>query len=127
MPPSNLGGDKPYDQIAYTVKGKSTRKTRLLRSGAFDWRNAVFGPALEPDPAAPDDPEYVIRKSDAENLAHYEPIVVAHRARHGKAPYTNFAKSYKQWMTHEMSDHLPVWAELETDYSNEYLAKFTNA
>lgn len=125
VPPSNLGGDKPYDQIAYTVKGKSTRKTRLLRSGAFDWRNAVFGPALKPDPTAPDDPEYVIRKTDAENIAHYEPIATALRKEYKKKPYSNFTKSYKQWTTFEMSDHLPVWAELETDYSNEYLAKFT--
>lgn len=124
VPASNLGGDKPYDQIAYTVKGKSTRKTRLLRSGAFDWRNAVFGPANDHDPNAPDDPEYVIRKTHDENIAHYEPIVAAHREENGKDAHTNFRKSFKQWMTYEMSDHLPVWAELETDYSNEYLARF---
>ncbi|MBX2856919.1 MAG: endonuclease/exonuclease/phosphatase family protein [Rhodobacteraceae bacterium] len=124
VPESNLGGDKPYDQIAYTVKGKSTRKTRLLRSGAFDWRNAVFGPAVERDPNAPDDPAYVARKTDAENLVHYEPIVAAHRKWHGKDSYVDFSRSYKRWMTDEMSDHLPVWVELETDYSNEYLAKF---
>ena len=125
VPPSNLGGDKPYDQIAYTMKGKSTRKTRLLRSGGFDWRNAVFGPALEPDPDAPDDPEYVIRKTDDENAAHYGPIVAAHRKDHGKKAYADFRKAYKQWTTHEMSDHLPVWVELETDYSDQYLMKFT--
>ena len=125
VPPSNLAGNKPYDQIAYTVKGKSTRKTRLLRSGAFDWRNAVFGPMIGRDPAAPDDPEYVVRKTDAENLEHYGPIVDAHRREHGKPVYSNFAKSYKQWTTYEMSDHLPVWAELETDYSDQYLGKFT--
>ncbi len=124
VPPSNLGGDKPYDQIAYTVKGKSTRKTRLIRSDAFDWRNAVMGPALAPDPDAPQDPSYVVRKTDAEHVAHYAPIVKAHREKHGKPPYSNFERSYAQWTTHEMSDHLPVWAELETDYSNEYLAQF---
>lgn len=126
VPPSNLGGDKPYDQIAYTVKGKSTRKTRLLRSDNFDWRNSVFGPSVARDPDAPDDPEYVVRKTDDENIAHYEPIVAAHRKEHGKDPYSDFRKSYKQWMTYEMSDHLPIWAELETDYSNEHLARFLN-
>jgi endonuclease/exonuclease/phosphatase family metal-dependent hydrolase len=124
VPPSNLAGTKPYDQIAYTVKGKSTRKTRLLRSGAFDWRNAVFGPAHPRDPNAPDDPEYVVRKSHEDNLAHYEPIVAAHRRENGKEPYADFRRSYTGWTTYEMSDHLPVWAELETDYSNEYLARF---
>lgn len=125
VPPSNLGGDKPYDQIAYTVKGKSTRKTRLLRSGAFDWRNAVFGPAVARDSNSPDDPEHVVRKTDEENLAHYEPIVAAHRSEHDRTAYADFSKSYKRWTTDEMSDHLPVWAEFETDYSNQYLVRFT--
>lgn len=123
VPPSNLAGDKPFDQIAYTVQGKSTRKTRLLRSDAFDWRNAVFGPAIGRDPNAPDDPEYVVRRTDDENLAHYEPIVAAHRERNRLQRYPDFRRAYKQWMTFEMSDHLPVWAELETDYSNDYLAR----
>lgn len=125
VPPSNLGGDKPYDQIAYTVKGRSTRKTRLLRSDTFDWRNAVFGPSVERDPNAPDDPEYVVRKTDDENRAHYEPIVAAHRQAHGENAYADFRRIYKQWTTYEMSDHLPVWAELETDYSDEYLMRYT--
>lgn len=125
VPHSNLAGNKPYDQIAFTVKGKSTRKTRLLRSGGFDWRNAVFGPAAGRSPGEPDDPDYVVRKTDAENLAHYEPIVSAHRQAHGKDPYTDFRRSYRNWMSFEMSDHLPVWVELETDYSTEYLAQFT--
>nr|WP_246195252.1 endonuclease/exonuclease/phosphatase family protein [Paracoccus litorisediminis] len=124
VPPSNLGGDKPFDQIAYTEHGASTRKTRLLRSGAFDWRNAVYGPAKMPDPGAPPDPANVIRKTDLENIAHYAPIVAAHRRAHGEAPHADFQRSYAQWVTYEMSDHLPVWVELETDYSDEYLERF---
>ena len=124
VPPSSLDGKKPYDQIAFTVEGASTRKTRLIRSGGFDWRNAVFGPSVPADPNAPDDPEGVTRLTDDEQRAHYEPIVTAHRAKFGKEPYANFKSSYRGWMTHEMSDHLPVWAELEVDYSDEYLARF---
>lgn len=124
VPASNLGGDKPYDQIAFTAKGKSTRKTRLIRSGAFDWRNAVFGPAQPRDPGADPDPPFVVRVSDAENLAHYDPIVRAHRVKNGLEPYASFKSSFKTWMTNEMSDHLPVWAELETDYSDDYLTQF---
>lgn len=124
VPNSNMGGDKPFDQIAFTTKGKSSRKTRLIRSGAFDWRNSVFGPALPPDPDAPDDPGYVERVSDADNISHYKPVAAAWRTMHGETAHKNFAKSYAQWMTHEMSDHLPVWVELETDYSDEYLMRF---
>ena len=30
-------------------------------------------------------------------------------------------KSYEQWRTHQMSDHLPLWVEARIDYSDEYL------
>jgi hypothetical protein len=29
---------------------------------------------------------------------------------------------YKDWRTYQMSDHLPMWIELKTDFSMEYLA-----
>ncbi len=123
FPATNMGGDKFYDKIAFTVQGKSTRKTRLLRAGAFDWRNAIFGPFV-PQPNNPADPPYVSRVSDADYRTHYTPLVAAHRAQHGKDPYADFAGFYDQWMTHEMSDHLPIWVELETDYSDDYLQRF---
>lgn len=123
--PTNMKGDKFYDQIACTVKGAATRKTRLNRNGVFDWRNAVFGPSQERDPDAPDDPEFVSRISDAEQIAHYEPINAAMRTAYGKTPYANFASQYAtNFMTFEMSDHLPIWVELEVDYSDAYLARF---
>ena len=124
VPPSNMKGDKPYDQIAFTVKGKSTRKTRLLRSGGFDWRNAVFGPRRPPREEAPEDPPRVSRIKDADHVKRYEAVAAKHRTRHGKKPATNFARGYSSWTTHEMSDHLPVWVELEVDYSDQYLGKF---
>lgn len=31
------------------------------------------------------------------------------------------AKSYGQWRTYKMSDHLPLWAEVKVDFSDEYL------
>ena len=121
---TNLGGTKFYDQIAYTVRGKSSRKTRLIRQGVFDWRRAVFGP-MSPAPAgAPDDPGNVERLDDAAQQAHYAPVVTRHRTRHGKPPYEDFARSYNRWMSDEMSDHLPIWIELKTDYSNQYLERF---
>lgn len=124
FPPTNMKGDRYYDQMAFTVKGKSTNKTRLLRAGAFDWRNAVYGPAQPVDPAAPGDPALVGRLTDAEQVAHYEGIVTRHRAAHGKDPYADFSRSHATWMTHEMSDHLPIWMELETDYSDAYLTRY---
>jgi endonuclease/exonuclease/phosphatase family metal-dependent hydrolase len=127
FPATNYGGDRFYDQLAFSTKGKAERKTRLIRFGAFDWRRAVYGPAPAADPNAPDDPAQVERLSDAQNIAHYAPIVerIRHEAR--RAPYADFARSYKRWTTDEMSDHLPIWVELETDYSDDYLMRFTGA
>lgn len=94
---TNLGGTKHYDQIAFT---KEDVKTRLLAKGSFDWRGAVFR---------------------AEDADHYRP----HAERMRGEPYANWDRSYKGWTTYEMSDHLPIWIELEVDYSDDYLRRFT--
>ncbi|MHA6264903.1 endonuclease/exonuclease/phosphatase family protein [Arenibacterium sp. CAU 1754] len=127
FPPTNLGGDKYYDQIAFTVKGKAELKTRLIRHGCFDWRRAVFGPY--PDDAFPPQSEGEAtsptrRIPDSEQLAHYEPVNIKQRAMAGKDPYKNWASSYRTWTTYEMSDHLPIWIEIEIDYSDDYIARY---
>lgn len=123
FPATNMNGEKFFDHIAFSVNGKSTRKTKLLRHGAFDWRDAVYprkGRVIE----AEDDPDHVVRPTMDEVLVHYEPVVKAHRKENNKEPYSDFASSYTRWTSTEMSDHLPVWIELETDYSNEYLMRY---
>ena len=96
---TNLGGDKLFDHIAFSGEGT---ETRLLRKGKFDWRGTVFRP---------------------EDVAAYEQIAMDIRSKPdtGK-PYANWPSSYPGWTTHEMSDHLPIWIEIEVDYSDEYLA-----
>ena len=127
FPPTNMASTRLYDQMAFTDKGAATRKTRLIRHGLFDWRKAVFGPYPEDAfDALPDaDKEGPMRRiSHAEMLTHYRPICEAQRAQVGKDPYADFAKSYGLWTTFEMSDHLPIWMELEVDYSDAYLERF---
>jgi len=135
--PTNLSGTKYFDHIAFTVHGKAERKTRPIRSGTFDWRAAVFGPAppaLQPAPGpygfdpglmpVPVDPPGIERVDDATNIARYEPLIQGHRQRQGRAPYTNFQGDYQAKTTYEMSDHLPIWVEAEVDYSDDYLRQF---
>jgi len=127
FPATNLRGTKHFDQIAFTVKGKAERKTRLLRAGSFDWRRTAFGPWPDGhfpmvDDIDPDDPTRAL--TNDEQMAHYKPIVEKLRADHGKAPYKNWEKSYEGWTTFEMSDHLPIWVELEIDYSDDYLRRY---
>ena len=127
FPATNLRGNKHYDQIAFTVKGKATRKTRHLRAGSFDWRKAVYGPWPDkefPDASEIDASDPTRRLTDQEQLDHYEQVALDLRARHGKGPYKDWKKAYEGWTTFEMSDHLPLWVELEIDYSEQYLRGF---
>ena len=32
------------------------------------------------------------------------------------------AYEYRDWRTHQISDHLPMWVEIETDFADAYLA-----
>ena len=99
--PTNLGGTKYYDQIAFTG---DRVKTHLVRSGAIDWRGDVYGDA---------------------DKATYLPMVKAAREAAGKDMYANWDTAYQNYFaSFEMSDHLPIWVEIKTDYSDEYLKRF---
>ena len=93
---TNLGGTNHFDHIAFS---DPDTKTRFLNAASFDWRGSVF------------------RNVDME---HYRPIAAIQRDK----PQPDFAGGYRRWMSFEMSDHLPVWMELEVDYSDEYLGRF---
>ena len=96
--PTSLTGTKHYDQIAFA--GPDTEAHRL-GGGVIRWQEAVF------------------RDDEA---AAYEQIARDIREGRDKGkPYADWDRSYRDWRTHEMSDHLPVWIELRVDYSNEYL------
>lgn len=96
--PTNLGRTKYYDQIAFT--GEEV-KTHLLQSGSVDWRSSVFGDADKTD---------------------YKTVAEAARG----APYADWDDAYQRYFaSFEMSDHLPIWVEIRTDYSDAYLRRFT--
>ncbi len=125
--PTNMGGNRWFDQMAFIEKGKAGRKTRLLRHGKFDWRHAVFGPHPKhdaPELTAKDIADGKARLTAAEILKHYDKKVEKIRIAHGKEPYADWTKSYKNWATFEISDHLPIWMELEIDYSDDYLRRY---
>ena len=96
--PTSLTGTKHYDQIAFAGPANESHR---LNGGVIKWQEAVF------------------RDDEAH---HYD--LIARDMREGAdkgKPYANWTTSYKSWRTHEMSDHLPIWIELEVDYSNAYL------
>lgn len=96
--PTSLTGTKHYDQIAFTGP---TDEANMIGNGVVRWQESVF--------------------TDAE-VTDYEEIAKRIREKPDTdEPYSNWPGEYSGWRTHEMSDHLPVWIELRTDYSDEYL------
>ena len=104
FPPTNLGGTRFYDQIAFTRGGN---RTRLVRHGTLDWRQHCF---------LPEDKDFYHQHA---NLEPNDPA---------KPPrWENWDRYYPTWCTHQMSDHLPIWVELEIDYSDDYLRRFVRS
>lgn len=101
--PTSLVGTKHYDQIAFTGP---TNEANMIGHGVIPWQQSVF--------------------TDAE-VGAYEDVAKRIREKpNTNQPYSNWASEYASWRTHEMSDHLPVWIELRTDYSDEYLGATAN-
>ena len=85
---------KYYDQIA--VRAVDPR-FRLTGGGVVNMFEDVFRN----------------RKADREL---YEPMIPA-----GQEPDLSLETRYKKWRTWQMSDHSPLWVEIETDFSDHYL------
>ena len=95
IPGSNVERDKTYDQIAFWKPGRHTSYSRLDIQAAniFDFF------------------EYVFRHEDE----------AIYRAEGVEMNGLKTNSSYKTWRTYKMSDHLPMWVELRTDFGEEYL------
>lgn len=100
--PTDLGQTKHYDQIAFHFKLSSTMTVFAegkQRSGAFNFAESVY--------TAEDMPLYKDKFPE--------------KNREGKTEKELQKYFMSTWRTFEMSDHLPLWAELKIDFSNEYL------
>jgi hypothetical protein len=93
IPGSNVGRDKAYDQIAFWKPTRVTGYARLkvLAANVFDFFEYVFKTEDE-----------AVYRGESDN---------------GLKSSTK----YQTWRTYKMSDHLPMWIELETDFSEQYL------
>jgi endonuclease/exonuclease/phosphatase family metal-dependent hydrolase len=93
--------DHFYDQIAVRVDDP---RFRVVTGGLVDMFASVF-------------------RSTAEDRAIYEPYMPADEAE-GDA--TTPEARYLTWRTWQMSDHRPLWIEIETDYAEHYLKDFAD-
>jgi len=99
---SNVPKDKFYDQIAVLPIAHHFQPSGP--AGIFDFYESVF--RLEDEQAYVADMGPAYEKTSAGKA----------RTASGK---TTYYKSF--WRTFQMSDHLPMWIDLKTDYVQEYL------
>jgi endonuclease/exonuclease/phosphatase family metal-dependent hydrolase len=93
--PTALASGNYYDQIALCTEDK---KFEIPASGCFHWQ------------------DYVYRDADYDT---YKPQMPT-QTKEKKAAKTD-TEAYKLWRTWQMSDHLPLWAEIKIDFTEAYL------
>lgn len=103
VPASNTGNKgRHYDQIAFMPK--KWRMETTGQAGVFDFFDSVY--RLEDEKTYASEMGSAYKKSSKGKV----------RDAKGK---TKYYKTY--WRTFQMSDHLPMWIEIKTDFSREYL------
>ena len=122
FPPSNSTGEKYFDLIAFA--GPENVSNRL-RHNVFDYFESVFTDAEKTDY------EPLSKVMKERKTSEFSDYWQFHRDSYAAIEnnnlgdgYANWNSHYSRWRTDEMSDHLPVWIELKTDYSDEYLDRF---
>jgi endonuclease/exonuclease/phosphatase family metal-dependent hydrolase len=101
--PSNAQKTKHYDQIAF-ISPDLEGRLELSEAGVFDYYEHVYRPD-DQELYAKEMGEAYLRTSDG-----------TERTEQGRATYY---RTY--WRTFQMSDHLPMWIQLRTDFGEEYL------
>lgn len=99
--PSNVARNKYYDQIAFMVRNDRFETTG--KAGVFDFYETVF------------------RESDEQIYVPY--MGEGYLTTSAGKPRTNPGNYYRDWRTHQMSDHLPMWVELQINFSDAYLQR----
>lgn len=94
--PTALASANFYDQIALRTENKLFE---VASSGCFHWQDFVF--------------------RDEGDFAAYQPLLPT-VTKSGK-PQKNDLGAYRTWRTWQMSDHLPLWVEIKTDFTEDYL------
>jgi endonuclease/exonuclease/phosphatase family metal-dependent hydrolase len=113
---SNVAQDKFYDQIALRPRENwfelSVPGTDRRAAGVFNFYDVVYRP---------------------EDFETYVPVMEAHKADEKRSTFSFDSKGkprslasqqrwYRDyWRTHQMSDHLPLWVSLRSDYADDYL------
>jgi endonuclease/exonuclease/phosphatase family metal-dependent hydrolase len=109
---SNMEGTMGYDQIAFKLKEGTVRMgPHQPNSGVFDPYRSVF---READWEA----YYAIAAATGRPMTSWDATM--------RWPSNDRVLSreeyFQQWRTWQISDHMPLWLELQIDFTDEYLA-----
>ena len=105
--PSDLGGTHHYDQIAFNLNpdtGMTVFSEKGQKAGTFNFTKTVY------------------TSQDLEIYRKYFPSKIMQ----GKTEREIEKYYLSSWRTFQMSDHLPLWVELNIDFSDRYLEKIKN-
>lgn len=113
---TNVAKNKSYDQIAFKVKeGRLKRGSSKKNAGAFDFFKSVF--------QSRDWKEYyAVAAATGRLMDSWEKAL----SFPDKKPLTR-QQYFKQWRTWQMSDHMPLWIELQIDFTDDYLKRIAGA
>ncbi len=106
---SNAAGDKHFDQMAFVSKAYDDhivqQRLRRANAGVFDFFEFVY--------------------TDDEVETYRSEMGPAYETKSNGDPRDDREKRnyYRQWRTHQMSDHFPMWLELEIDFGEPYLRR----
>ena len=103
--PTNAPKTKHYDQIAF-IAPELEDHLQLSEAGVFDFYEHVYRPDDE-SLYGEELGERYLRKHDATD-----------RTEHGRTAYYK-----KYWRTYQISDDLPMWIRLKTDFGEQYLQR----
>ena len=103
---TTAASDNIFDHIFFYNKSLYPALEKVNKAGVFNMFDTVF-------------------KDDQHNLPEYLEYInklEADRIAEGGKPYKNKESYYKQhWRTRQVSDHYPIWVEMEIDSSDSFL------
>jgi exonuclease III len=108
---SNVRKSKAYDQIAFKVKPKELKRgPSRPNAGAFDFFKSVF---LDTDWQD----YYDIASATGRPMTSWDKTL----SWPDKSRVLTRKEYFREWRTWQISDHLPLWLELEIDFTEDYL------
>lgn len=102
--PSNAPKTKHYDQIAFIAPDVQDQLA-MSHAGVFNFFDQVYHTDHEPLYGDDMGAAYVKTKTGVERTAEQR------------------SSYYGEWRTYQMSDHLPMWIELQVDFGRQYLQR----